>query len=73
VRLWVEDNGIGISPEAQEQIFEIFYRLHSSADYEGSGIGLAIVRKGSERMGGRVGVESAPGKGSRFWLELPKA
>jgi signal transduction histidine kinase len=73
VRLWVEDQGIGIAPEAQDRIFEIFQRLHSSMQYEGSGIGLAIVRKGSERMGGRVGVDSAPGKGSRFCLELLKA
>jgi signal transduction histidine kinase len=73
VRLWVEDRGIGMSPEAHKVIFEIFQRLHPAAQYEGSGIGLAIVRKAVERMGGSVGVESAPGQGSRFWLELPKA
>ncbi len=73
VRIWIEDEGIGIPPEAHERIFEIFQRLHSSNKYEGSGIGLAIVRKAVERMGGRVGVESALGKGSRFWLELPAA
>jgi signal transduction histidine kinase len=73
VRIWVEDRGIGIAPEAQGRIFEIFQRLHSSASYEGSGIGLAIVRKAVQRMNGRVGVESAPETGSRFWLELPKA
>ncbi len=72
VRLWVEDRGIGIAPGAHKAIFEIFQRLNSSTTYVGSGIGLAIVRKAIERMGGRVGVESAPGKGSRFWLELPK-
>lgn len=72
VRLWVEDRGIGIVAEAQGTIFEIFQRLHSSTKYEGSGIGLAIVRKAIERMGGRVGVESEPGKGSRFWLELAR-
>ena len=71
VRLWVEDHGIGIAPEAHKTIFEIFQRLHHSTQYEGSGIGLAIVRKAIERMGGRVGVESERGKGSRFWLELP--
>jgi len=72
VRLWVEDRGIGIAPGAHKTIFEIFQRLNSSTSYEGSGIGLAIVRKAIERMGGRVGVESGKGQGSRFWLELPK-
>lgn len=73
VRLWVEDNGIGIAPEHQSQIFNVFQRLHGPAAYAGSGIGLAIVRKGAERMGGRSGVISEAGKGSRFWVELPKA
>jgi PAS domain S-box-containing protein len=68
VRLWVEDNGIGIAPEHQARIFEVFHRLDQS--YEGTGVGLAIVRKAAERMGGHVGVESELGKGSRFWLEL---
>ncbi len=68
----MEDRGIGISREAHALIFEIFQRLHSSAQFEGTGIGLAIVRKAVERMGGHVGVESELGQGSRFWLELPK-
>ena len=72
VRLWIEDRGIGIEADAQEKIFGVFQQLHSSPPFEGSGIGLAIVRKGIERMGGRVAVESELGKGSRFWLELPK-
>ncbi|HEY9748557.1 MAG TPA: ATP-binding protein, partial [Allocoleopsis sp.] len=72
VRLWIEDNGIGIAPEHQERIFRVFERLHGVEAYPGTGIGLAIVRKGLERMGGQVGVEPAPAKGSRFWLELPK-
>jgi len=72
VRMWVEDNGIGISPEAQRQVFEIFTRLHGEK-FPGTGIGLAIVQKGVERMGGRVGLESTPGQGSRFWFELRKA
>ena len=72
VRLWVHDNGIGIAPQYQERIFGIFERLHDIETYPGTGIGLAIVRKGIERMGGRVGVESAPDQGSAFWVELPK-
>jgi signal transduction histidine kinase len=73
VRLWVEDNGIGIAPEHHERIFRVFERLHRSPDYPGTGIGLAIVRKAMERMGGRAGVESQLGRGSRFWIELPRA
>jgi len=71
-RLWVEDNGIGIAPEHHDRIFRVFERLHGSEMYPGTGIGLAIVAKGTERMGGRAGVESTPGKGSKFWIELPK-
>ncbi|YAG15297.1 histidine kinase [Nostoc sp. DSM 114161] len=71
VRLWVQDNGIGIEERYQKRIFNVFERLHSYEIYPGSGIGLAIVRKGVERMGGQVGVESQLGQGSRFWLDLP--
>jgi PAS domain S-box-containing protein len=70
VRIWVEDNGIGIPRAAQEQVFEIFHRLHRSEEYEGTGIGLAIVQKAVARMDGAVGVESVVGKGSRFWVQL---
>jgi PAS domain S-box-containing protein len=70
VRLWVEDNGIGIAPEHQQRIFNVFERLHGEESYPGSGIGLAIVRKGVERMGGQVGVESLVDLGSHFWIEL---
>lgn len=73
VRLWVEDNGIGIPPQHRERIFRVFERLHRAEDYPGTGIGLAIVRRGIERMGGRVGVESEVGRGSRFWIELEAA
>jgi signal transduction histidine kinase len=73
VRLWVKDNGIGIAPEYQERIFGVFERLHGGETYPGTGIGLAIVRKGVARLGGRVGVESAPGQGSTFWVEFPIA
>ena len=72
VRLWIEDKGIGIAPEYHERIFRVFERLHGVETYPGTGIGLAIVRKGVERLGGRVGVESQPDQGSRFWIELPK-
>ncbi len=71
VRLWVEDNGIGVAPEHHERVFRVFERLHGIESYPGTGIGLAIVRKGMERMGGRSGVESEPGRGSRFWIEFP--
>ncbi len=73
VRLWIEDNGIGIDLEYQEKIFGIFQRLHSTLEFPGTGVGLAIVKRAAERMGGSVGVESELGKGSRFWVELPRA
>lgn len=73
VRLWVEDNGIGVEPAHQEKIFEVFQRLHRGEAYPGTGIGLAIVRRAAERLGGRAGVESEAGRGSRFWVELNKA
>jgi signal transduction histidine kinase len=71
VRLWFADNGLGIPQEAQERIFKMFQRLDKS--YEGTGVGLTVVRKAVEKMGGRIGLESEPGKGSRFWLELRAA
>jgi len=70
VRLLVEDRGIGIAPEYHDRIFGLFQRLHEDRTYPGTGIGLAIVRKAMERMGGRAGVASEPGQGSTFWLEL---
>jgi signal transduction histidine kinase len=73
VRLWVIDNGIGIPEEHHSRIFRVFERLHTAETFPGTGIGLAIVRKGVERMNGRVGLESSPGQGSRFWIELPAA
>jgi PAS domain S-box-containing protein len=70
VRLTVADNGIGIPKDAQHRLFAMFQRLHRPELYEGTGMGLAIVRKAVERMGGRLGVDSEPGRGSRFWVEL---
>jgi signal transduction histidine kinase len=70
VSLVVEDNGIGIAPEHQSRIFDIFERINGNSDYEGTGIGLSIVKKTVERMGGEVGVESQLGKGSKFWIKL---
>lgn len=71
VRLWVADEGIGIDPEHHERIFRAFERLHAHNEYPGTGIGLAIVRRAAERMGGRAGLESRAGEGSQFWIELP--
>jgi PAS domain S-box-containing protein len=73
LRLWIEDNGIGIEPRHGARVFEPFERLHGREAYEGTGVGLAIVRRAVERMGGGVGLESEPGAGSRFWIELPAA
>jgi signal transduction histidine kinase len=73
VRLWVEDNGVGIAPEDQVRIFKMFERVHRATAYEGTGMGLAIVRKAVERMGGQMGVESEVGQGSKFWIQLKVA
>ncbi|MBI2949499.1 MAG: PAS domain S-box protein [Verrucomicrobia bacterium] len=73
VRIWFEDNGIGIDPSHHDRIFEIFGQVHSEKKYGGTGIGLAIVRKAVQRMGGEVGIESEIGQGSRFWLILNEA
>jgi signal transduction histidine kinase len=73
VRIWVEDNGIGVAPESSKKIFGIFERLNPADKYEGTGIGLAIVARAAQRMGGACGVEPGPQSGSRFWLELRPA
>jgi signal transduction histidine kinase len=73
VRIWIEDNGIGIAPHDQERIFNLFERITGPDQYGGTGLGLAVVRKAVERLKGRVGVESTPGRGSRFWVQLSKA
>lgn len=73
IRIWVEDSGIGIPVDDRERIFGMFTKLHPPERYEGTGIGLSIVRKAVEKMGGTVGVESEEGKGSRFWFQLASA
>lgn len=73
VRVWVADNGIGIPPAQQKNLFQMFERVPTPRPYEGTGIGLAIVRKAMEKMGGRYGLESDGATGSRFWIELPGA
>lgn len=69
--LSVRDNGIGFDMKYHDRIFEIFQRLHRLEDYPGTGIGLALVKKSMERMGGRVWAESVPGQGATFHLQLP--
>jgi PAS domain S-box-containing protein len=71
VRLTVRDNGIGIAPQHQERIWQVFERLHDRETYPGTGIGLAIVKRAIMRMHGACGVESQAGQGSTFWIELP--
>lgn len=70
--LWVKDNGIGFNMQYHDRIFEIFQRLHRAEEYPGTGIGLTLVHKVMQRIGGRVWAESAPGAGATFYLEIPK-
>lgn len=73
VIVWVEDNGIGLRPEDYARIFRAFERVTHPEGYPGTGVGLAIVRRTVERLGGTVGVESTPGAGSKFWVRLGAA
>jgi signal transduction histidine kinase len=72
VILAIKDNGIGFDMQFQDRIFEIFQRLQRAEDYPGTGVGLAIVRKAMQRMGGQVWATSAPSQGATFYLELPR-
>ena len=73
VRLWVKDSGPGISKMDQRKLFKAFSQVDGSTkrEYEGTGLGLALVKDLAEEMNGAVGVDSEPGKGSTFWFELP--
>ena len=72
VELAVSDNGIGFDMRFHDRIFDIFQRLQRSEDFPGTGVGLAIVRKAMQRMGGKVRATSEPGEGSTFVLEIPR-
>ena len=69
--LWVQDNGIGFDADQKEKLFGLFERLHNAQEYEGTGVGLAIVKMVADKHGGRVWAESSPGKGSTFFLAFP--
>ena len=69
--LWVQDNGIGFDIGQKDRIFGLFERLHSPQEYEGTGVGLAIVKMVMEKHGGRVWVDSTPGQGTTVFLAFP--
>jgi PAS domain S-box-containing protein len=71
IEIFVRDNGIGIDSQYHEQIFDIFKRLHTERQYEGTGIGLSIVKRSVQRIGGKLRLESKVGKGSTFYVDLP--
>ncbi|MGM0477242.1 MAG: sensor histidine kinase, partial [Pseudomonadota bacterium] len=73
-KVWITDNGVGVDPAQTDRLFQVFSRLHTREEYEGSGIGLALCRRIVEHHGGTIGVESdGPGCGSTFWFRIPRA
>lgn len=72
LRFWIEDKGLGIDRKDHERLFRPFGRMESAATYPGTGLGLAIAKRALERMGGKIGVESEAGLGTRFWVEIAK-
>jgi signal transduction histidine kinase len=70
--LWVQDNGIGFGTDQKEKLFGLFERLHNAQEYEGTGVGLAIVKMVANKHGGHVWAESSPGKGSKFFIAFPE-
>jgi signal transduction histidine kinase len=70
VRLWFKDNGIGIAAEDHQRVVRLFERIHPATEYEGTGLGLTIVKKAVERMGAQFGFDSELGRGSQFWIDL---
>ena len=73
IRIWVSDNGLGVAAEHQARIFRVFERLHGDELYPGTGIGLAIVKRGAQKIDAETGVDSTLGQGSRFWIAFTKA
>jgi two-component system CheB/CheR fusion protein len=72
IECFVKDNGIGIPQRYQDRIFHVFERLHTQEEFEGTGIGLAVVKKAIWKLGSAIRVESSPGKGSTFFVTLPR-